>query len=68
MPVNKVGADWVIMRQWCITEIDAERNALETIRPEEYHHMSRGRIDALRKLIDFVEPSMTPETEEVNYG
>lgn len=66
--VNKAGADWQNISKWIVGEIDAAHSKLESPLAFEQTVFERGRIAALRSLVEFVEPTRTPNTEDVNYG
>lgn len=66
MLVNKHGADWLTIKGLLEDEISASLNALEA--SEERGDVHRGVIALARKLIVAVEPPVSLETEDVNYG
>lgn len=69
MNVNRHGADWLLIRRWIDAELADARAKLEARHAMiEDTQFERGRIAALRSLLDFGEPAPTPESEEVNYG
>lgn len=66
--VSRTSADWINLRRFIMEEIEASRARLESNLPFENTVFERGQIAALRRLIDEVEPVVTPKTEDANYG
>ena len=68
MQVNKEGADWKVLKAKLNTMIDGlQEDMLNLLPPEEYHRC-RGGILLAREVIEWVEPTTPPITEEDNYG
>lgn len=67
MKVNEHGADWLMLRLMIESEITALSNQL--LEPLDIVETSqlRGRIGALKWLVQQVEPPKTPSAEAINY-
>lgn len=66
--INKVGADWLVMRSRLFTKIaDLHKQMEQSLTMEEYH-AARGGIALARELIEWVEPSTPVGTTEEDYG
>lgn len=69
LAINRQGAEWKVLKHRCEKRIDAWRDELEamTVAPQRADHL-RGMIAATRELIEEVEPTPTPNMQEVKYG
>lgn len=68
MQVNKEGADWHLLRAEINTRVaDLQEDMLRVLSPEEYHRC-RGAVLFARGLIEWVEPTTPPKTQEEDYG
>lgn len=69
MHVNTSGADWIIVRRWLNTEIEAAQSRLESPALDfTLTQFERGRLAAWRSVLDWAEPRKPPEVEDQNYG
>ena len=64
MVVNRHGQDWQIIKKYCLDQIAAHHQTMESLLPPEQYHYLRGQITALRALIGFAEPDPTPPEEQ----
>lgn len=66
--VNKAGTDWLLVKAEMKTRIHStQEDMLRLLPPEEYHRL-RGAVMVMRELIEWVEPTTPPQTEEDDYG
>lgn len=65
---NKLGADWAIMKARLKTTIADNHAAMEHGLSVEEYNKCRGAVLLARELIEWVEPTTPPKTEEDSYG
>lgn len=63
--VNRVGADWLLIRKWINDKIDEHTQALTLT--NENGDIRRGHIAALKEMVAWVEPSELPEVTTDTY-
>lgn len=66
--VNKLGADWLLIKKWLRDRIEASHHNIENGLTLEEYHAQRGRILMAKELIEMVEPTAPPQTSEDDYG
>lgn len=67
MNVNKAGVDWLNIKKWLLDKVDELHKAMETPLNIEEYNQARGSILMARELIETVEPTTPPTTEEDQY-
>lgn len=68
MKVNKEGTDWLLIKKWLEERIDEFHIVMEFQQPIEMYNQIRGSILLARDLLEWVEPTTPPQTEEDDYG
>jgi len=68
MQVNKQGQDWLLVKAKLGEIIVAMHDAMERGLSIEEYNLCRGQVATARELIEWVEPSTPPLTEEDSYG
>lgn len=65
--VNKEGVDWLLIRGELKTRIAKYQEDMLAVLPAEEYHRCRGAILLAKELIEWVEPTTPPKTQEEDY-
>lgn len=68
MKINKLSAEWLIIKAELNTLIERARAAMEAGLPVEEYNFFRGQIAVAKEMIEAVEPTRPPVTTEDDYG
>lgn len=66
--VNKAGTDWLVLKAQIHTIIQEAHTRMEQPLSIEQYNFWRGQIAMARDLIEWVEPTAPPQTQEEDYG
>jgi hypothetical protein len=66
--INKLGGDWLVAKAWLEEQISKSQRTMEGGLSSEEYNFERGRIALARAMVEFVEPTVPPQTTEDDYG
>lgn len=66
--VNRIGIDWIRIDRWLKEQLELANNEMANGLPVEEYHRVVGKVQLIRNLRDWVEPTTTPEIAEDDYG